>query len=544
MATAFDTSPRPIDWTETTSALSTWTMARTWPVALAIVLGIGLLLRLDGLNAYGLSEDEMNKVSAIAEYRAGRFAANAEHPMLMKLAMWGSVAAAERWNSRMPAAPVPLETALRLPNAVAGAVTAALVFGVAETLFGAAVGTVAAAIWAVDVNAIAINRIGKEDTFLLLFFLAAVFCYERGKRTGRVDLAAAQRWYGMSGASFGVMLASKYMPHLLGIYAIFNTITDRDPGANRPQPVRFYALMVSAFAAANPVILMPATWRYMWSYAQGRMLAHHGYAYAGSLYVTDVPVSPLGVPATFYLRLLATKIPLVVLAAVVPGIVEIVRRRRERGFVLVRVLAVFLIVPYSLMAAKFLRYSLPMLFVVDVVAAVGLVSGTAWLLRKGWLTPSTRVVTAAAAVVTFAIGAASAAASAAPFYSFFQNGIGAATDPSSAVFPEQSYDYGVREAVSAIARVAVTGSVVASDAPSVVRHYLADCGRADIGATSLSTGWMPPGVEQWALVQDEHATFENEELVRQLRARQSPWLEIRARDRVTTQVFRLTRSAR
>src|SRR5207237_9531292 len=104
----------------------------------------------------------------------------------------------------------------------------------------------------------------------------------------------------------------------------------------------------------------------------------HGNPYAGRLYVTNVPVSPVGVPASFYLRLIATQVPLAVLGAALAGGIELVRRHQERGFVLLRVLLLFLIVPYSLMAAKFLRYALPIFLVVDVMAAIGIVSGVAW----------------------------------------------------------------------------------------------------------------------------------------------------------------------
>src|SRR5262249_15267121 len=157
-------------------------------------------------------DDEINKVRAIEQYRGGHFAANAEHPMLMKLAMWTSVDLARAWNRVAPAASaISQETALRLPNAVAGAAATVAIFGIADLLFGGAAAVTAGAIWAFDVNAIAINRIGKEDTFLVLFFLFAVFSYERAKRVGVADPSRAQRWYAASGACFGLMLASKYM---------------------------------------------------------------------------------------------------------------------------------------------------------------------------------------------------------------------------------------------------------------------------------------------------------------------------------------------
>src|SRR4029453_7685688 len=116
---------------------------------------------------------------------------------------WGSVDLARAWNRIAPSAQaISLETAIRLPNAVAGTAITVVLFGIADLLFGRTVAAVASLAWAFDVNAIAINRIGKEDTFLLLFFLLAVLCYERAKRRGFDDPGAAQRWYSFSGASF------------------------------------------------------------------------------------------------------------------------------------------------------------------------------------------------------------------------------------------------------------------------------------------------------------------------------------------------------
>jgi 4-amino-4-deoxy-L-arabinose transferase-like glycosyltransferase len=487
-----------------------------------------------------VSDDEINKVNALDQYRAGRFGANAEHPLLMKLAMWCSVEAGEVWNRfAKPAAALPLETAIRLPNALAGAATTVALFGTADLLFGGLVAAAVSVIWALDVNAIAVNRIGKEDTFLLLFFLAAVYCYERAKRDGRIDLARAQRWYTLSGASFGAMLASKYMPQYLGIYGLFNLLTDRNPNGNRPSSIRYYGAMATVFVTANATALLPSTWRYLASYVTGGMLVHHGYPYDGVLYLTNVPISPLGAPVTFYLRLLGTKVPLVVLAALVPGLIELIRRRKERGFVLLRVLAVFLLVPYSLMAAKFLRYALPMFAIVDLLAAIGLVAGIEWLLRKGWLSPATRAAAAGLAVAVFGAALVLAQQTAAPYYSLFQNAVGARLNLAAPAFPEETYDYGVREAVAALAAVAAPSSVIVSDAPTVVAHYLREHGRPDIRTASLSgEGVDARGSEGWVIVQDEHLTFENQAIVSQLRRAEHPWREIRMDGRLAAQIFR------
>jgi hypothetical protein len=271
------------------------------------------------------------------------------------------------------------------------------------------------------------------------------------------------------------------------------------------------------------------------------MLVHHGSPYAGQLYVTNVPISPLGIPATYYLRLIATKVPVAVLAAAFAGGIELIRRGHERGFVLLRVLLVFLLIPYSLMAAKFLRYALPLFAVIDILAGVGVVAGVAWLLRKGWLPRPVRLVTAGAAVAVLVVSATTAPASASPFFSLFQNAVGERLVTPAVTFPEETYDFGVREAVSAIAGTAAPAAVIISDAPNVVAHYLKLSTRPDLRVASLSASGIPSREpEVWVIVQDEHLTFESQSLVWQLR-RMTPWWEIAAGNVRAAQVFRIER---
>jgi hypothetical protein len=541
MATAAFPSTQPTTWPLPSLERFAISRARARVLALAVVTCLAFGYRAVALSTYGFSDDEINKVRAIEQYRHGHFGANAEHPMLMKLAMWGSVELAGVWNHVAPTGQaVAIESAIRLPNVLAGTLTTVVLFGLAELLFGTGVALVASLLWALDVNAIAINRIGKEDTFLLLFFLLAMWCYERAKQLGGTDPVGAQRWYAGSGASFGLMLASKYMPHYLGIYAFFNAITDRNPGANRPNTMRYYGSMVVAFVAANIAVLMPETWQYCVQYVQGTHLAHHGYLYAGQLYVTNIPISPLGVPATFYLRLLATKVPLAVLGASAAGLIELVRRRRERGFVLLRVWLVFGLIPISLMAAKFMRYALPLFAVVDLVAAIGFIAGVGWLLRKSWLSRLTRVTVSLLALVVSIAALGAGLQSAPPFYSLFRNAVGERIAAAGQIFPEEAYDYGVREAVAAIAETAEPSAFVVSDAPAVVTYYAKAAGRTDLQVRSLSSQGIPHGSQSsWVIVQDDHTSFENHDVVEQLRRQSVAWRAFRAGDALTAQVFRI-----
>jgi hypothetical protein len=487
---------------------------------LALVVSVALPIRLVGLGASGFSEDEINKWNAIHSYSAGDFSANGEHPMLMKLAVWASVSAGRAWNARLPAGAalaIPPEAALRLPNAVAGAATAAVLFLLGEALFGTAIGAWAGGLWALDVNAAAINRIGKEDTFLVFFLLLGAYLYERGPR-----------FFNRSGGAFGLMLASKYMPHFFGLHALFafaaNPRRRLSAPARRPS---FYVAMGAAFFAANVAVLLPSTWRYVLGYAGGSAVKHTGYMFAGALHVNAMETSPWGLPPWFYVTYLAAKVPLVVLAASAAGIAWVWRHPGERGAVFIRIFLVLTLLPYSLVSGKFVRYMLPVLAVLDLAAAVGIVT----LLRR-------TAAPALAGATVVALLAVNVAASA-PHYALARNAIGAMLGPPGSLFPDDEfYDAGVREAVQAVSRVAPAGSVICSDAPAVVRAYLNAADRRDVTSCSLSRDGVPMRpVDTWIIQQDGHVYFENAATLEAIRRRMAPAAEFRAGDAVAARLY-------
>src|SRR5260370_9675912 len=190
---------------------------------LAILILAGFTFRVSGLSAEGLSEDELNKLSAVADYRAhGLSGANGEHPLLMKALQAGSIILTEKWNSSSfvaahPSEYVPPETALRLPGALLGALTALLIYLIAAELFGPEVALIAAALWTFDPSPICFNRIAKDDTFLLFFFLLANVFLLRGQRAAESSNRNPNPYYWATAAAFGARMASKYVPHLIGI---------------------------------------------------------------------------------------------------------------------------------------------------------------------------------------------------------------------------------------------------------------------------------------------------------------------------------------
>ena len=482
--------------------------------ALCVAVALGAWIRCAALDATGFSEDEIDIVRATASYERLDFSANAEHPMLAKLAAFGSVRAAARWNasplpSRWHLPRITPEEALRFPSAlVGGALTTAALFLLCRELFpGSAVAPLAALLWAFDVNAIAVNRTAKEDTFFVFFFLAAAWLYARAKRIGAHR--PSTRWYTASGAAFGLMLASKYMPHYYGLHALYVRITDPHPGANRPSKGCFYAAMGMAFFAANIAVLLPGSWDRLGQYLSGRTPVHSGYFFAHRLYVNSIAATPAGVPVTFYAAFLATKVPVMVLVALAAGLWQLVERRRERGYVFARVFLVFILLPYSLLGVKFVRYILPIFAIVDVIAAAGIV----WILgriarlriaaSRRWLVP--------AAAALFIAAPLFSVVDARPFYGLAQNAIGTALFPAGYLFPDDDFnDVHVREAVRAVARMADPGAAIASDASEVVQEYLKLFGRTDMTSVSLSHDGMPPATrETWVIAQDGHTYFEN-----------------------------------
>lgn len=536
--------------------LAAWPLSyqQTLALAVATLVLLAACLRLYGLNYGGFSEDEVNKVNAIRAYERGDFSANAEHPMVMKAAMFACWKAAQVWNGLAAPAGWPTmspEAALRLPNALAGTAAVIPLFLLVRAFFGPMAAFWAALLLAFDVNAAGLNRIGKEDSFLVLFLLLGAWLYEAARQRHLRDGRAPHRWYAASGAAFGLMLASKYMPYYLGLWAIFGvaagvearrstgTRQDAAPTVEQRASKWFYLAIVLAFLAANPAIVLPATWDYLLGYVHGRTITHHGAYFAGQVYMNMVSATPFGLPWYFYFAYLFTKVPLPILLAMGLGVAELVRRRRERGAVFARVFLIFFLLPASLMASKFARYLLPTLVMLDIVAALGVVRALQLLQGEG----ASRARTLAAATVAAVLVAVPLVAlvTSVPYPTLHQNVIGRRLSVPGGMFPnDELYDVGVREAVTWVAQRAAPGAAIASDAPGVVGEYLQRLGRPDIEARSLSmAGVAPPPRQTWLLAQNSHACFESVAMVEQARRQWHPDFVHRVRGTPAVEVFRL-----
>lgn len=490
-----------------------WSLAVT--LALLVILGFGL--RVTQLGAIGFAEDEMNKLDAIHAYERGDFTANSEHPMVMKLLMWAAV------NTIPASSP---EAALRLPNALIGALTVIPIFLLTLALFDRWTALLAAAFWAFGINAITHNRIGKEDSLLVFFMLFAFFFFVRAKQLSPVDKPGRARRYAASAVSFGLMIASKYFPHYLGLNMLFHhNFHVREAQPNEPSgttPGWFFIVIIGVFLFANPAVLMPEVWKYMNAYTSERLLTHSGYLFAGQLYKNNMSSSPFwGTPLYFYLLFLAIKVPIVTLAAFLGGLFVAIRRPRHVGHAFLLFMFLFWLVPYSLIGGKWLRYTLSVMPFIYMLAAVGVVALVRWATVRFARSRRAGFAVSAAVVVLFAGFPAWTAIANRPHYALYTNAFAAGKE--GYFFPhDEFYDDGLREAIKFVSEQAPKGATIAHETPAVVRHYLSVFGRTDLNSQVISSAQFDVTLASgpvYVIAQRGRTYFENRDELEAVRAK-------------------------
>jgi asparagine N-glycosylation enzyme membrane subunit Stt3 len=454
---------------------------------LAVLVIVAFGFRASHLGAIGFAEDEVNKVEAVRAYQRGDITANAEHPMLMKALMFISITRAGRGGGPDMLSD---EFALRLPNAIFGALTVIPLFLLTAAFFDRWTGLIAAAFWACGINAITFNRIGKEDTLLVFFMLFAFYFYLRTKQTDTRNAAVRKRNYLLSGISFGLMLASKYFPHYLGLNALYHHnfhVRKREPGEPAGKSPRFfYIAILVAFIIANPPVLLPQVWEYLNAYMSEKLLVHSGYLFADHLYKNNVSSSPFwGTPVYFYLVFMAIKIPLLVLGSFLVGFAVAIKRWRQPGYAFALFMFLLWIVPYSLFGSKWLRYTLSLMPLVYMLAAIGLVELIRLVCRRMNAAKQTRAIVVAVLVAIFVGVPAWIAYAAGPHYALYTNALGA--EKVGYFFPhDEFYDDGLREAIKFVCDTAPAGALIAHETPGATRYYLERFGRTDLSSRAIS----------------------------------------------------------
>ncbi len=468
--------------------------------ALSVLVLAGFGFRVNGLSSEGLSDDELNKLNAVTEYRTqGLTGANGEHPLLMKALLTVSVIVAEKWNQTSlvagrPDLNIPVETSVRVPGALFGAFTAVLIFLVASELFGLEVGLISAALWAFDPLAIGFNRIAKEDTFLIFFFMLANFFWLRGQRVAEGQPERSpERFYWATAAAFGAMLASKYVPSMLAISVAYNYTFQGIPTRwviGKKRFLKFFLVMGVVFLICNPTILLPETWKAMSNFTSGRNMGHDSYEFMGRLYPHRFQDWLKGEPWYFYFVLITTKLPILTLLSFALGLVLLLRQKSGDG-------RYFLLLWFSLWSlafmapgGKFTRYLTSVLPAIIITAAIGvqfLARRLGRFCARVFENDSVKVYARSAMASLVIISAFWSAVVAAPHYRLYMSVLGGGPAQAGAYFPQDEfYDAYMQDAMAELAKRARPNARVAGEIAPVAAYYGQRANRPDLNCVELS----------------------------------------------------------
>jgi dolichyl-phosphate-mannose-protein mannosyltransferase len=515
--------------------------------ALIVLLVAGFGFRVTGLSAEGLSEDELNKLNAVADYRAhGLTGANGEHPMLMKACQAATIILTEKWNNTFAANQIAPETALRLPCAIAGALSTILIFLIVSELFGVEVALIAAALWAFDPAAIGLNRIAKEDTFLLFFFLLANVFWLRGQRAAESTDSSPNKYYWLTAASYGAMVASKYVPHLFTIsicyYWMFQSLPETRWRLGKKRLLIFFAIMGLVFLILSPTVLLPETWRQMGLFAGGKRVSHDGYEFMGQLYTQRFSDWLNGIPVYFYLVFTAVKLPLLTVLGFVAGLPLLFRRKLGDGRYFILFWFLLWVVAFCFSGGKFTRYYTTILPAVLITSALGIQFVGRWLANR--ISANVKHYVPATLAVIVIAGSVINSVNASPHFRLFTNSIGGGTNWAGYYFPhDEFYDASMRDVIAEIATRARAGARVASESPSLAAYYAERAKRPDLVCISLSD---PDAVKQLAagdyvIVARGRRYFSNDSVISTLRDHSTPITELKLGVVPSAKIYELDR---
>ena len=304
----------------------------------------------------------------------------------------------------------------------------------------------------------------------------------------------------------------------------------------------FYGILALVFLATNPALLLPDTINYLIAYATEQTLTHHGYFMMGHLYPNNVSDTPGGTPIYFYVLYLLVKTPLPILAAMLAGLIIIFKKRREPGPFFLSLMFLMWIVPYSIVGAKWLRYTLSLMPIIYIIGAIGIVKLFDLLagLVKERTNPVFRRALVAAFVLLFFLAPLWSAARSAPFYSLYLNPLGFGR--IAYFFPhDEIYDVGLRETIKQICREAVPEASVGGESSSVFRYYFDKFGRNDLRYFNLSDPAERTAAlsSAYVVVQDGRKYFENISLIEAIESRYRPAVVTMIRDAVVARVYRV-----
>ncbi len=406
----------------------------------------------------------------------------------MKGLQTASVVAAEKLSS-VSGAQIAEEAALRFPVALFGTFTAVLLFLLISELFGRSIGLISGIFWALEPMAIGFDRIAKEDSLVLFFFLVTMYFWVRGQT--RAELGNENwTWYAWAtAAGFAGLMASKYYPHLLAIvgayYIVFQYIKATKWRMESVRWLKFFAVMGFTFLILNPTILLPETWREMLKFSSENRIGHDSYEFLGQLYTNKMSAWLNGVPWTFFYVFMAVKSSLPILFLFIIGLPLMFLRRMGDGRFLIFFWAFMWFLPFTFLGGKFTRYFTFVEPLILVIAATGLYFSAKWISEKigGSLGPVVQAGLLLGAVSTQLVNSLSAT----PHFRLFTNTVGGGMSAAGSYFPhDEFYDAATDEIIKNISGTARPNAVIACETPGLFEYYAAKKGRSDLKVISLS----------------------------------------------------------
>ena len=496
---------------------------RSWrwhqDAAIALLLAVlAFALRFNRVDFNSLSEDESAKWTAVQEYRHGHFAGvNSEHPMILKVLAWGSLAAGDRWNRLASIhnwSTMSPEGWLRFPNVLFGAATAAIFFLFCRRMMGVVGSFAAGFFWAVSPLAIALNRLAKEETPLTFFTLLACYFYCRAQQADSDE--SSRRWYDLSAIGFGLSFASQYIVHLLGLNALAWLFAGRMGLTREPSRFRysrFFLVIFLTFILVNPVVLFPSNLNAILHWLHHDGITHTGYDFDGTLYMNFPGRLLAGVPWTFYFWLLLIKTPIPILVTVVAGSIMLLRERRTLAPCFFLAFGVLQLAGLSVSGAKWVRYSLPVLPFLFLAGGYA-VQATWDRMREKKMSLAFVGLTAAIlfALPLLELGAWSS------FYSFYLNPIGGGQKNTARYFGQDEVsEFDTREVAQQVCSSADSGARLATARPMSMTYYMENCGRADIQVVPLYDRHYQPREGDMIVLEPSRRFFETQKFFDALR---------------------------
>ena len=490
--------------------------ARSWrrhrDAAIALLLAVlAFAVRFNHVDFNSLSEDESAKWAAIQQYRHGHFVGvNSEHPIMLKVLAWGSLAAGERWNRLASLRSWPTmspEGWLRFPNVVLGAATAAILFLFCCRMMGIVGSFAASFFWAISPLAVALNRLAKEETPLTFFTLLACYFYCRAQQADSDQ--SARRWYDLSAIGFGLSFASQYILHLLGLNALAWLFAGRMGLTREPSRFsysRFFLVIFLTFILVNPVVLFPSNFSAILHWLHHDGITHTGYDFDGTLYMNFPGRLLAGVPWTFYFWLLLIKTPIPILVPVIAGSIMLLRERRTLASCFFLAFGVLQLAGLSVSGAKWVRYSLPVLPFLFLAGGYAVQATWDRMTEK----KMSLAFVALAAAILFALPLLELRAWSS-FYNFYLNPIGGGQKNAARYFGQDEVsEFDTREVAQQVCSSADVGARLATARPMSMTYYVENCGRTDIEVVPLYDRHYQPREGDMIVLEPSRRFFETQ----------------------------------